>query len=132
MDLTTTAAEVAALYRLSGDGAAVELEGEQGLVVSARRDEFKEVLGNLVENARNAGATRVRIQFGPGSCRVVDDGAGIPADVLPRLFEPRFSATTSGAGLGLAIVRRLVEGWGATVDLESEAGRGTVATIRWP
>lgn len=132
VDLAATAAEVVALYRLSGDGAAVELEGEPGLVVSARRDEFKEVLGNLVENARNAGATRVRIQFGPGSCRVVDDGAGIPADVLPRLFEPRFSATTSGAGLGLAIVRRLVEGWGATVDLESEAGRGTVATIRWP
>ena len=100
--------------------------------MSARRDEFKELLGNLVENARNAGATRVRIQFGPGSCRVVDDGAGIPPDVLPRLFEPRFSATTSGSGLGLAIVRRLVEGWGATVALESEPGRGTVATIRWP
>jgi signal transduction histidine kinase len=63
---------------------------------------------------------------------VADDGAGIPADLLPRIFEPRFSTTTSGSGLGLAIVRRLVESWGGTVEVESEVGRGTVATVRLP
>jgi len=61
---------------------------------------------------------------------VADDGAGIPDELLPRVFEPRFSTTTSGSGLGLAIVRRLVESWGGRVEVESEAGRGTVVTVR--
>jgi signal transduction histidine kinase len=60
---------------------------------------------------------------------VQDDGRGIPVDLLPRVFEPRFSTTTSGSGLGLAIVKRLVEGWGGTVEVESAEGRGTTVTI---
>ena len=60
---------------------------------------------------------------------VTDDGAGIPADRLLRIFEPRFSTTTSGSGLGLPIVRRLVESWGGRVEVESEAGQGTAVRI---
>ena len=52
------------------------------------------------------------------------------ADLLPRIFEPRFSTTTSGSGLGLAIVRRLVEGWGGAIEVESEVGRGTRVLVR--
>ncbi len=132
VDLTSTAVEVAALYRLSDDGAMVEVVGDAGAVVPARRDEVKEVLGNLVENARNAGARRITLEVGRGSLRVRDDGRGIPADQLPRLFEPRFSSTTSGSGLGLAIVRRLVEGWGAAVAVDSTPGLGTAVTVSWP
>jgi signal transduction histidine kinase len=61
---------------------------------------------------------------------VTDDGTGIAADVLPRIFEPHFSTRTSGSGLGLAITRRLVEGWGGTVTIESELGRGTTVRVR--
>ena len=98
----------------------------------ARRDEVKEVLVNLLENARNAGARRISVAIRGRVIRVADDGVGVPADQLPRIFEPRFSTTTSGSGLGLPIVRRLVEGWGGTIDVESEAGRGTVATVTLP
>jgi signal transduction histidine kinase len=74
----------------------------------------------------------VRVTVGSGFIRVADDGAGIPAELLPRVFEPRFSTTTSGSGLGLAIVRRLVESWGGRIEVESESDRGTVITVQLP
>jgi two-component system nitrogen regulation sensor histidine kinase NtrY len=129
LDLVAVATEVVQLYRLAGEGAAATLDGPAHLWASARRDEVKEVLVNLLENARNAGASHVGISIGAGTLTVSDDGAGIPPEQLPRIFEPRFSTTTSGSGLGLPIVRRLVESWGGTVEVESEAGRGTAVRI---
>jgi signal transduction histidine kinase len=87
---------------------------------------------NLLENARNAGARVVDVSVAPGRITVADDGAGIPPELLPRIFEPRFSTTTSGSGLGLAIVRRLVEGWGGTIGVSSEVGRGTQIDVHLP
>ena len=84
---------------------------------------------NLVENARNAGARTVRVELAPRSLVVRDDGRGIAAADLPRIFEPRFSTTTSGAGLGLSIVKRLVESWGGTISAESREGRGTAVRV---
>ncbi len=132
VDLSAIAREVAGLYRLTADGAIVEVEGAEMVRRPARHDEVKEVLGNLLENARNAGARRVLIRLEPSGFAVRDDGHGIAPDLLPRIFEPRFSTTTSGSGLGLAIVRRLVEGWGATVEVSSEVGEGTTVAVCWP
>ena len=133
VDLAAAATEVVQLYGLAEDGARVRLDGARGAMPRpARRDEVKEVLVNLLENARNAAATEIVVEVGPEGLAVRDDGVGIPPDDLARVFEPRFSTTTSGAGLGLAIVRRLVEGWGAGVQLESEPGRGTTVRVRWP
>jgi signal transduction histidine kinase len=132
IDLAVTVGEVVQLYRLAEEGCEVRLEVEPGATGAARADEVKEVVVNLLENARNAGATLVRVSVGPALIRVEDDGAGIPPDLLPHVFEPRFSTTTSGSGLGLAIVRRLVESWGGRIDVESEAGQGTIVNVQLP
>ena len=102
----------------------------------ARAGELKEVILNLVENARAAlegkGTITVKahVENGYVDLSVADDGPGIPADLLPRVFEPHFSTRSTGTGLGLAIVRRLVERWGGEVTAESEPGAGT--TVRVP
>jgi signal transduction histidine kinase len=131
VDLAGIAHEVAGLYRLASEGMTLEVAGEGPVLVPARRDEVKEVLGNLIENSRNAGARVVTIQVAPGRFAVHDDGLGIAPEQLSRIFEPRFSTTTSGSGLGLAIVRRLVEGWGARIDATSDSVNGTTLTVRW-
>jgi signal transduction histidine kinase/type IV secretory pathway VirB2 component (pilin) len=130
VDLSAVAREVGQLYALAGEGAAVRIDGEPRALVRARRDEVKEVLVNLLENARNAGAREIVVETRADGFVVRDDGVGIPAAALPRVFEPQFSPTTSGSGLGLSIVRRLVEGWGARVAISSEAGHGTEVSVR--
>jgi signal transduction histidine kinase len=110
----------------------VELQVEPQAFGADRADEVKEVMVNLLENARNAGAGRVHVAVRRGEISVSDDGAGIKPDLLPRIFEPRFSTTTSGSGLGLAIVKRLVESWGGSIEVESEEGRGTTIVVRLP
>lgn len=132
IDLGVAVLEVVQLYRLSEDGCEIRLTAEPGSTGAARGDEVKEVVVNLLENARNAGAGMVEIAVGPGRIQVADDGSGIPPDLLPRIFEPRFSTTTSGSGLGLAIVRRLVESWGGQIEVDSRVGQGTTVVVRLP
>ena len=131
VDLAGTAREVVELYGISEEGARVTMEESSPATVAARRDEVKEVLVNLLENARHAGAAQVEVSVAGRTLAVRDDGHGIPADQLPQIFQPRFSTTTSGSGLGLAIVRRLVEGWGATIEVRSRAGEGTTVTVQF-
>jgi two-component system nitrogen regulation sensor histidine kinase NtrY len=132
IDLGAVIGEVVQLYRLAEEGCEVELQVEPQAFGAARADEVKEVMVNLLENARNAGARRVHVAVRRGEISVSDDGAGIKPDLLPRIFEPRFSTTTSGSGLGLAIVKRLVESWGGSIEVESEEGRGTTIVVRLP
>ncbi|HEX5633663.1 MAG TPA: ATP-binding protein, partial [Gemmatimonadales bacterium] len=130
VDLAAVSREVRQLYALSREGAEVRVEGCERAMVRARRDEVKEVLVNLLENARNASARVIRVEVRPDGFDVRDDGEGIPPEVLPRVFEPHFSTTTSGSGLGLSIVQRLVEGWGGHVTITSQPGGGTTVAVR--
>jgi two-component system sensor histidine kinase HydH len=105
------------------------------------RELFRMVLVNLVQNAAEAvppgstGTVRVHAEGGeavPWRIRVVDDGPGIPAEVLPRIFEPLFTTKTQGTGLGLAIVSALVHKHGGTLSVHSEVGQGTEFLIELP
>lgn len=102
---------------------------------------FSQVVTNLVENAVHAstpGGT-ITITLTPGSdaleLEVRDDGTGIAADVMPRIFEPLFTTKPfgQGTGLGLSIVHDVVTGdFGGTIRAESEGGRGATFTVRFP
>ncbi len=61
-----------------------------------------------------------------------DTGDGIPAEVLPRVFEPFFTTRARGTGLGLALVKRIVEGHRGRVDVRSGQGKGTRVVVAWP
>ena len=63
---------------------------------------------------------------------VHDTRKRIPNDVLPRVFEPFFTTRASGAGLGLAVVRRIVEAHDGLVLADSDERRGTVFTVLIP
>ncbi|HUO27329.1 MAG TPA: ATP-binding protein [Candidatus Aquilonibacter sp.] len=61
-----------------------------------------------------------------------DDGPGIPADILPRIFEPFLTTKETGVGLGLAISRSILERHGGSIEVQSDAGRGTTFTMTLP
>ena len=138
VDVASLAQEVLTLYRLGEEGP-IRFEAripEDLPLVSARETEFKEVLLNLLENARAAvegtGNVTIEAVYVPTAVevRVRDDGTGIPSELLGRIFEPQFSTRSAGTGLGLAIVRKLIDSWGGSVTAESGRGEGTVIRMR--
>jgi signal transduction histidine kinase len=116
------------------------VDGDIGLI--------ERVLANLTENAikytPSGGRIDLGVQGGAGriSVRVRDTGIGIPADELPRVFERSYrvgkerggggDGGRDGAGLGLAIAKRIVELHGGVLLVESEPGTGTAFTFDLP
>ncbi|WP_129664296.1 sensor histidine kinase [Phytoactinopolyspora endophytica] len=153
-DATEVARQVVAAHRAGADEAGVtlsvesELEGSEGdasqAIVWVDPERLRQALSNLVSNAvrftPDGGEVRVCARRGDGSAvlTVEDDGAGIPAEHLPRLFDRFYrvessrSRETGGSGLGLAITKHLVEAQGGSIDVESTPGAGSVFTIRLP
>lgn len=135
IDVAAVVQDVVGLERMgAGDDVKWTVTGADALVVAlARRDELKEVVLNIFENARHAKTKRVDVDVQTDAEKVLisvsDDGVGIPADVLPRVFEPHFSTRTSGSGLGLAISRQIIDGWGGEIVVASTVGKGTTVTI---
>ena len=111
-------------------------------ILDADEVRIKQVLYNLLSNAIKFTASEKRIgvearsEAGTLVLRVWDEGIGIPAGDLPRMFEPymqsRSSRTGEGTGLGLAIVKRLVELHEGTISVESSLGAGSSFTVRIP
>lgn len=109
-----------------------------GTVLRGDRRGLTAALLSLLENAAQAtgqgGKVRVRAMANSARVRiqVMDNGAGIAADALPRVFEPFFSTRPDGTGLGLAIVKSVAETHGGSVEVESTPGVGTRFTLSLP
>ena len=100
---------------------------------------FNEIFVNLLQNAREAlnGVGHVTLTARPVEGQGVevvleDNGPGIPADKLERIFEPYFSMREKGTGLGLAIARHNVELYAGTLRAESELGKGARFRVFFP
>ncbi|NOY45306.1 MAG: transporter substrate-binding domain-containing protein [Deltaproteobacteria bacterium] len=106
---------------------------------------LQRVVMNLVTNAYQAvraSGGRVTVAVGPARrgdrdgvlLAVEDDGPGIPEELVARIFEPYFTTKEvgQGSGLGLAVVRGMVEAMGGTVEVDSRPGRGTRFTVWLP
>ena len=138
-DIAAVVRDVVALERLGDSGVEWVVEGDATPVFAiSRADELREVLLNILENARHANATRVVATVVAGDPRgvgegvaivVMDNGDGIDREVLPRVFEPHFSTRTSGSGLGLAISKRLVDSWGGAIHLAPATPHGTIVRV---
>lgn len=101
--------------------------------------EFATALSNVINNAveaiSGAGTITIKVseQRGKAIVRVTDTGAGIPAEVLPRLGERGATfGKANGSGLGLHYLRSKVESWGGSVAIASEVGKGTSVEVSLP
>jgi two-component system sensor histidine kinase HydH len=106
--------------------------------VAGDEGQLSQVFLNLCINALQAmpdgGSLVVTTRAADGWADVLvrDTGEGIQKDVLPHVFDPYFTTRPRGAGLGLAIAHRIVEGHRGTIDVESEVGMGTTMIVRLP
>ncbi len=114
--------------------------GADHVYVYADREQINRVLINLIKNAMQSfpegkgGKIGISLDKTDSTAhiRVRDNGKGIPEDIQDKLFQPNFTTKTSGMGMGLAIVKNIVETAGGEIWYETEINKGTTFHIRLP
>lgn len=112
------------------------------VTVSADPERLRRALMNVVTNALQAieaketGEKSLEIvtRSGAGRCEIIvrDSGVGIPRALMDRIFEPMFSTKNFGVGLGVPIIRNIMEDHGGGVEYQSKEGEGTTVTLWLP
>lgn len=144
-DLNALVQEVAELYRLNDTKVGIRLDlGENIPTLKLDINRIRQLLVNLIKNAMEAleehrvtnAAITLTTQYlgdsGQVALCVQDNGPGIPADLLPRLFEPYVTTKHKGTGLGLAIVKKIVEEHAGHLTARNSEGGGAMLGIRFP
>jgi len=132
VELTDLIRSVTALAEPRATAARVRLDVDPGPQqhLHADLDQLHMALGNVLQNAIEAspqgGCVRVQVNRFDGqlSLRIEDEGAGVPAELLDRVFEPFFTTRAQGSGLGLAITNRIMKAHGGEVRVSNLASRG--------
>jgi len=124
------AGDVPVDLQLDLDPAEPMVRGEQELLKQCLVNMLKNSLEAMPEGGRLRVSTRVGESF--VDLEVADTGTGIAEENLLQVFSPFYSTKDRGAGLGLAMTKKIIEDLGGEVRLESEAGRGTTVLLRLP
>ena len=141
MEVNQSVAEIVDSMRSEGDrnGVLVEARYATGpLVIEGDHFALGRVYRNLMSNAIQATAPGGSVTIATArvgdhvEISVTDTGSGIPADRLSAIFDDFVTTKRRGLGLGLAISKRIVEQLDGTIVVESEVGRGTAFTLRFP
>lgn len=119
-------------------------DGEQGIMVTVDKDRIEQVLLNILSNAikytQEGGRIDIDAMRIDGQARVIvtDNGMGMAESEIPRIFERFYrvdkarSRAMGGTGLGLSISKQIVEEHGGSIEIESQEGKGTKATLVLP
>jgi two-component system, OmpR family, sensor kinase len=120
----------------------IELLGDSSLKASLDPNRVRQVIRNLVQNALKAGSSKIVVEIAKEDTNVriavQDNGSGIAAEHLDKLFDRFYRVDTSrdraagGSGLGLSIVKWIVEAHGGSIAVSSELGAGTRFEVRLP
>ena len=138
-DASAAVKKIAAFYQTAADDHHVTISCSGNGQIYADPDLFERAVGNLLDNAlrftAEHGSIRVAVSCHNSDFEVAvsDNGSGIAAEHLPRVFDRFYRAESSrssdGAGLGLALVNSIVELHGGSASVQSEPGRGTTVTL---
>jgi signal transduction histidine kinase len=140
-NLTEVLAEVLKFQKreFENRGIAVEAETPASLpTVMADRNQIKQVFFNITKNAMEAmqpgGNLRIKSRADDDSVYLLfgDSGSGIRHEDMVKLFQPYYTTKSSGHGLGLMIVKRIMRMHGGQVGIESREGTGTLITLQFP
>jgi signal transduction histidine kinase len=141
LDVNSSLVEIVEALRGEGERVNVALEARyapEPLVIEADRFALGRVYRNLIVNAIQATQPGGRVtvttvrQGDYVEIRVADTGSGIAPERLAQIFDDFVTTKRRGLGLGLAISKRIVEQLDGTIVVESELGRGTAFTMRFP
>jgi signal transduction histidine kinase len=141
VDLVATTRDVVTLASRSGRGADVRVRyaGPSSAVVLADPAQMRQVVWNLLRNAIQVSSAgdevEVRITREPTGehvLAIIDRGPGLAADAKERLFDAFFTTRSHGMGIGLAVVKRIVDNHGFTVEVDSVEGEGTAFRVHLP
>ncbi len=113
---------------------------EERIIAKLDRTQLVRIVTNLVKNAIQAvpdvSSPRILVSVASEGNKVkisiADNGIGIADDYKDKIFEPKFTTKTSGMGLGLGMVRNIVETYDGTIEFTSQKGKGTVFTVKFP
>ena len=113
---------------------------EKEIISKLDRTQLIRVVTNLVKNAIQAISedkdpkvvVSVMSEEDMVKIAVSDNGKGVSEENIPRIFEPKFTTKSSGMGLGLAMVKNIVETYKGTITFTSQQGRGTIFTVTFP
>ncbi len=113
-----------------------------GPTVRADADKLRQVFSNMIDNAIDAMADvksdrRLELSIqgargGLATVRIRDNGCGIPADKIPKIFNPFFTSKQNGTGLGLGVAKKVIEAHRGAIDVTSTVGAGTEFAISVP